>query len=128
MVPVLLIFGPSLFDPLLSFLCPRDTVCGESSLVGIGWPVLRSGLLVGGGESLLVGGGVVGLGFGGAGVLADLGFEGGEEGAGLGLTGGVEEEETFGAIFSAFFGFFSLGFVSSGVASVTFCSGNSPAS
>ena len=81
MVPVLLIFGTSLFDPLLSFLCARETVCGESSLVGIGWPVLRSALLVGGGEYLLVGGGVVGLGFGGAGVLADLGFEGGGEDA-----------------------------------------------
>ena len=84
MVPVLLIFGPSLFDPLLSFLCARETVCGESSLVGIGWPVLRSSLLVGGRESLLVGEGVVGLGFGGTGVLAVLGLEGGGADAFLG--------------------------------------------
>ena len=76
-----------------------------------------------------MGGCAVGLGFGGEVGLADLGLEGGgEEGAGLGLTGGVEEEETFGVTFSAFFDFVSLGFVSSGVASVTFCSGNSPAS
>ena len=52
---------------------------------------------------------------------------GGEEGV-LGLTDGAEEDGTFGAAFSALFGFVSLGFVSSGVGSAMFCSGNSPAS
>ena len=61
---------------------------------------------------------------------ACLGFAGGtgSDGFGFGLIGGAEEDEAFGATFSALFGFVSLGFVSSGVGVTMFCSGNSPAS
>ena len=127
-VPVLLIFGPSFFEPLFSFLFAREIVCRESSFALSGRSGLRPVPLEGRSESLSVGGGAVGMGFGAEVGLADLGVEGGDEGAGLGLTGGVEDGETFGVTFSAFFDFVSLGFVSSGVTSATFCLGNSPAS
>ena len=91
-VPVILIFGPSFFEPLFSFLFAMETVCRESSFALIDRSGFCSALLVGEGESLPVGGGAVGLGFGAEVGLVDFGFEGGEDGVGLGLTGGVEEE------------------------------------